>query len=135
MQVIGRSAACRAQHTQFDVEPLWPPRRQGDVPQRSDGHGCAEQATQWHCRQARPLRGQHRLQLQDPLALQRHADVEQGKSDFDAIENLCSLLQTYVANGIDGYRYLRTLLVELPTAKTVEDFEALLHWRLASADR
>ena len=49
--------------------------------------------------------------------------------------NLYSLLQTCVANGIDGYRYLSALLVALPTAKTVDDYEALLPWRLAAADR
>jgi transposase len=50
-----------------------------------------------------------------------------------ASANLYSLLQTCLANGIDGYRYLRALLVELPKAKTVEDYEALLPWRLAPA--
>jgi hypothetical protein len=51
----------------------------------------------------------------------------------NASANLYSLLQTCLANGIDGYRYLRALLVELPKARTVEDFEALLPWRLATA--
>ena len=53
----------------------------------------------------------------------------------NASANLYSLLQTCLANGIDGYRYLTALLIELPKAKTVEDFEALLPWRLALADR
>jgi len=53
----------------------------------------------------------------------------------NASANLYSLLQTCVANGIDGYRYLSALLVALPKAKTVEDYEALLPWRLAAADR
>jgi transposase len=53
----------------------------------------------------------------------------------NASANLYSLLQTCKANGIDGYRYLAALLIELPKAKTVEDFEALLPWRLALADR
>jgi transposase len=52
----------------------------------------------------------------------------------NASANLYSLLQTCLANGIDGYRYLRALLVELPKAKTVEDYEALLPWRLAPAE-
>jgi len=52
----------------------------------------------------------------------------------NASANLYSLLQTCLANGIDGYRYLTALLVELPKAKAVEDFEALLPWRLARAD-
>jgi transposase len=53
----------------------------------------------------------------------------------NASANLYSLLQTCVANGIDGYRYLGALLVALPRAKTVEDYEALLPWRLAAVDR
>ncbi len=48
-----------------------------------------------------------------------------------ASANLYSLLQTCVVNGIDGYRYLKAMLVALPRAKTVEDFEALLPWRIA----
>jgi transposase len=51
----------------------------------------------------------------------------------NASANLYSLLQTCLANGIDGYRYLTALLVELPKARTVEDYEALLPWRLAAA--
>jgi transposase len=53
----------------------------------------------------------------------------------NASANLYSLLQTCLANRIDGYRYLRTLLVELPKAKTADDFEALLPWRLVLSDR
>ena len=53
----------------------------------------------------------------------------------NASANLYSLLQTCVANGIDGYRYLGALLVELPKAKTVEDFESLLPWHLDTAER
>jgi transposase len=49
----------------------------------------------------------------------------------NASANLYSLLQTCLANGIDGYRYLRALLVALPAAKSVEDYEALLPWRIA----
>ncbi len=48
----------------------------------------------------------------------------------NASANLYSLLQTCMANGIDGYQYLRELLVALPRAKTVDDYEALLPWRL-----
>ena len=53
----------------------------------------------------------------------------------NASANLYSLLQTCVANGIEGYRYLSALLVGLPKAKTVEDFENLLPWRLDTAER
>lgn len=60
------------------------------------------------------------------------ADTVQGAN---ASANLYSLLQTCIANGIDGYTYLNALLVELPKAKTVEDFEALLPWRIAMIKR
>ena len=52
----------------------------------------------------------------------------------NASANLYSLLQTCKVNGVDGYRYLRALLVALPGAKTVEDYETLLPWRIALAD-
>ena len=48
----------------------------------------------------------------------------------DASANLYSLLQTCRVNGIDGYRYLRTLLIALPKASTVDDYAALLPWRI-----
>ena len=48
----------------------------------------------------------------------------------NASANLYSLLQTCSANAIDGYRYLRELLVALPRANTVDDYDALLPWRL-----
>jgi hypothetical protein len=60
------------------------------------------------------------------------ADTVAGAS---ASANLYSLLQTCLANGINGYRYLSVLLVELPKAKTVENYEALLPWHLATAER
>jgi transposase len=48
----------------------------------------------------------------------------------NASANLYSLLQTCQVNGIDGYRYLRALFVLLPQAKTVDDYAALLPWRI-----
>ena len=56
------------------------------------------------------------------------ADTQAGS---DASANLYSLLQTCLVNGIDGYRYVEAQLVAPPRAKTVEDFEALLPWRIA----
>jgi hypothetical protein len=44
----------------------------------------------------------------------------------NASANLYSLLQTCKANGIDGYAYLRRLLIALPKASTADDYEALL---------
>jgi hypothetical protein len=51
----------------------------------------------------------------------------------NASANLYSLLQTCAANGVDGYKYLRALLVQLPTAQTADDYEALLPWNIALA--
>jgi transposase len=48
----------------------------------------------------------------------------------NASANLYSLLETCKVNGVDGYQYLRSLLVALPRARTVEDYEALLPWCL-----
>ena len=48
----------------------------------------------------------------------------------NASANLYSLLETCKVNGVDGYQYLRALLVALPRARTVDDYEALLPWRL-----
>ena len=44
---------------------------------------------------------------------------------------LYSLVQTCKANGIDSYRYLRALFIALPNARTADDYEALLPWRIA----
>jgi hypothetical protein len=46
-----------------------------------------------------------------------------------------SSLPSCLANGIDGYRYLTARLIALPKARTVADYEALLPWRLAAANR
>ena len=59
------------------------------------------------------------------------ADTVEGAQ---ASANLYSLLQTCVVNGIDAWRYLRTLLVALPAARTVDDYAALLPWRITLAD-
>ena len=49
----------------------------------------------------------------------------------NASANLYSLVQTCKANGIDSYRYLHALFIALPNARTVDDYEALLPWRIA----
>lgn len=51
----------------------------------------------------------------------------------NASANLYSLLQTCKASGIDGYRYLKELLIQLPKARTVDDFEALLPWSISTS--
>ena len=53
----------------------------------------------------------------------------------NARANLYSLLQTCLANGIDGYEYLKALLVALPKASIADDYEALLPWRIAMTGR
>ena len=50
-----------------------------------------------------------------------------------ASANLYSLVETCKANRIDPYDYLVRLFSKLPHAKTADDFEALLPWRIASA--
>ncbi len=42
-----------------------------------------------------------------------------------------SLVETAKANGREPYTWLRTVLRELPRARTVQDYEALLPWNLA----
>lgn len=44
-----------------------------------------------------------------------------------------SLIETARANGLEPYTWLCRVLRELPTAQTVQDYEALLPWNLAPA--
>jgi transposase len=50
-----------------------------------------------------------------------------------ASANLYSLIETCKANGIEPYGYLIAVFRQLPLAKTAEDFEALLPWKLTPA--
>lgn len=49
--------------------------------------------------------------------------------------NLYSLIETAKANDVDIYRYLVDLFKALPYAKTADDYEALLPWRLGKPAR
>jgi len=49
-----------------------------------------------------------------------------------ASANLYSLIETCKANGIEPYNYLVELFRQLPLAKTVEDFDALLPWHIVN---
>ncbi|CAB3775249.1 transposase domain-containing protein [Paraburkholderia humisilvae] len=49
-----------------------------------------------------------------------------------ASANLYSLVQTCIANRIDSYAYLVDLFKALPYAKTLEDYEVLLPWKLGT---
>jgi hypothetical protein len=51
-----------------------------------------------------------------------------------ASANLYSLIETCKAHRIDPYGYLVGLFRKLPSAQTADDFEALLPWRLATAN-
>jgi hypothetical protein len=53
----------------------------------------------------------------------------------NASANLYSLVQTCKANGIDPYRYLAALFIALPNAQSADDYEALMPWRIALAER
>jgi hypothetical protein len=48
-----------------------------------------------------------------------------------ASANLYSLIETAKANGIEPYQYLCALFAALPKATCLEDYEALLPWRVA----
>lgn len=50
-----------------------------------------------------------------------------------ASANLYSLVETAKANGIEPYQYLCALFAALPKASSLEDYEALLPWRIALA--
>jgi transposase len=51
----------------------------------------------------------------------------------NASANLYSLLQTCAINGVDGYKYLRALLVQRPKVQTADDYEALPPWNIVLA--
>lgn len=81
-----------------------------------------------------PLQGTHNNAQENairPFCVGRRnwlfADTVDGAT---ASANLYSLMQTCVVNGIDAWRYLQALLVALPAASSVEDFAALLPWRI-----
>jgi transposase len=48
-----------------------------------------------------------------------------------ASANLYSPIETCKANGIDQYHYVVGLFQAISLAKTADDFDALLLWRLA----
>jgi transposase len=50
-----------------------------------------------------------------------------------ASANLYSLIETAKAVGIEPYRYLLHIFRGLPTAKSIDDYEALLPWNVKSA--
>ncbi len=50
-----------------------------------------------------------------------------------ASANLFSIVETAKANGVEPHAYLSLLFAQLPYAKTVEDFEALLPWNVKTA--
>lgn len=45
-----------------------------------------------------------------------------------------TLLQTSKVNGVDGYQYLRRLMIELLKTKTADDYDALLPWSIGIAE-
>jgi transposase len=51
-----------------------------------------------------------------------------------ASANLYSLLQTCRANGVNTYEYLKALFKALPAARTADDYDALLPWRIKLAE-
>jgi len=53
----------------------------------------------------------------------------------NASANLYALVETCKANRIDPYRYLAWLFQQLPLAATVDDYDALLPWKMPDALR
>jgi transposase len=49
----------------------------------------------------------------------------------NASANPYSLLQTCAVNSVDGYKYLRALLIALPVVQTADDYGALLPWNIS----
>lgn len=47
-----------------------------------------------------------------------------------ASANLYSLIETCKANDIEPYQYLIWMFLQLPVAKTVDDYDALLPWNM-----
>lgn len=47
-----------------------------------------------------------------------------------ASANLYSIIETAKACGVEPYPYLRLIFARLPQARTADDYEALLPWRL-----
>ena len=47
-----------------------------------------------------------------------------------ASANLYSIIETAKANGLEAYDYLRHIFTELPKAKTLDAFDALLPWNV-----
>ena len=45
------------------------------------------------------------------------------------------LIERFKANGVDPYRYLAALFTALPNAQSADDYEALMPWRIALAER
>src|SRR5690606_17514597 len=45
-----------------------------------------------------------------------------------------SLVETAKANGLEPYTWLRRVLRQLPSARTAEDYEALLPWSMHATD-
>jgi hypothetical protein len=56
----------------------------------------------------------------------RHSEA----AGAEASANLYSLVEAVKANGIEPFAYLRLLFERIPTAQCLEDFEALLPYRL-----
>lgn len=48
----------------------------------------------------------------------------------EASASLFSLIETAKANNVEPYSYLRHIFTELPKAKTLEDYDALLPWNI-----
>jgi transposase len=53
----------------------------------------------------------------------------------NASANIYTLVETCKANGIDPYSYLTWLFQRLPLAQNVDDYDALLPWKMPADSR
>jgi hypothetical protein len=53
----------------------------------------------------------------------------------NASANIYTLVETCKANGIDPYSYFTWLFQRLPLAKNVDDYDALLPWKMPAGLR
>ena len=63
----------------------------------------------------------------------KRLEAERFKTKPEAGDEAISLIETAKANGQEPYAWLRHVLDRLPTASSVEDYEALLPWNCSPA--
>lgn len=88
----------------------------------------------FHRRINRALQGTHNNRCENairPFVIGRKAWLfSDTPAGANASALIYSLVETAKANGLDPYAWMRLLMREVPTARSVDDYEALLPWNL-----